>query len=294
MLTSKKERTMLNKIKKISNPLTVIAIFAGIAEVSGSSVLPFLESSNQTVFIFFVMGFPTLLICLFFATLNWNHKVLYAPTDFREDKSFLETIRKQTPQEISDSLERKSKESINIGEDITVIKRRAEIPINKDEEKKKEHSITFLSRPSFLPKFISLLAEDLALRKMEQEFHVSINRDIRFGQDSTVMLDGIAQKDGTIIAFEVKYFRTPLLAQKMMANFIFQGGRFVEEAEKVHKDARFILIAVVDFEGNQLPEFEDRLRNAIKLNKYEGHIEYRLLDFNNLKREFGLSEESSM
>jgi hypothetical protein len=30
-----------------------------------------------------------LLVCLFFLTLNFNHRVLYAPSDYREDRSFL-------------------------------------------------------------------------------------------------------------------------------------------------------------------------------------------------------------
>jgi hypothetical protein len=40
---------MLESIKKISNPLTIIAIFAGLAEVSGTVVLPFLKDDSQSV-----------------------------------------------------------------------------------------------------------------------------------------------------------------------------------------------------------------------------------------------------
>ena len=73
----------------IKNPLTIIAIFAGIAEVSGTLVLPFISAANQQTFIYFLMGFPILLILLFFATLNFNHKVLYAPSDYENEDNFV-------------------------------------------------------------------------------------------------------------------------------------------------------------------------------------------------------------
>ena len=45
---------MVEKIGTIKNPLTIIAIFAGIAEVCGTTVLPFISAANQQLFIFFI------------------------------------------------------------------------------------------------------------------------------------------------------------------------------------------------------------------------------------------------
>ena len=83
----------MNKYGHIKNPLTVVAIFAGIAEVSGTVVMPFISPVNQATYIWFLMIFPTLLVAIFFLTLNFNHTVLYAPSDFREDQSFLEALK---------------------------------------------------------------------------------------------------------------------------------------------------------------------------------------------------------
>jgi len=80
---------MLEKIGPVKNPLTIIAIFAGISEVCGSIVLPFIQQENQLIFIYFLMYFPTLLILLFFLTLNFNHKVLYSPSDYRDEDNFI-------------------------------------------------------------------------------------------------------------------------------------------------------------------------------------------------------------
>lgn len=81
---------MLDKIGHIKNPLTVIAMFAGIAEVSGAVVLPWLEKDVQETYVLFLMGFPCLLVLLFFVTLWLNHTVLYAPSDFKDDKNFMD------------------------------------------------------------------------------------------------------------------------------------------------------------------------------------------------------------
>lgn len=80
---------MLEKVGKVSNPLTVIAIFAGISEISGTIVLPKLSEYNQFVFIWFVMLFPVILISAFFYVLWHKHRVLYSPSDYKEDASFL-------------------------------------------------------------------------------------------------------------------------------------------------------------------------------------------------------------
>ena len=75
---------------RISNPLTIIAIFAVITEVAGTVVLPFVTDSLQSVFIWYVMGFPVVLVLLFFITLNFNNKALYAPSDFDNEQNFMD------------------------------------------------------------------------------------------------------------------------------------------------------------------------------------------------------------
>ena len=87
---------MLERIKRVNNPLTVIAIFAGIAEISVTVALKFLTPELQAIFIWFVMGFSVLLVVLFFLTLNFNHAVLYAPSDFKNEEVFLAVLRSRT------------------------------------------------------------------------------------------------------------------------------------------------------------------------------------------------------
>lgn len=84
---------MTEKVGLIKNPLTIIAIFAGIAEVSGTIVLPFIASMNQELFIYFLIFFPSILVILFFITLNFNNKVLYAPSDYTDENNYIKINR---------------------------------------------------------------------------------------------------------------------------------------------------------------------------------------------------------
>lgn len=85
----------------IKNPLTIIAIFAGIVEVSSTGVLPFLSESTQEVYIWFLIGFPSLLVISFFLTLNFNNTVLYSPSDYKEDESFLKSNPKSNVSDVT-------------------------------------------------------------------------------------------------------------------------------------------------------------------------------------------------
>lgn len=74
---------------KIQNPLTIIAIFAGIAEVAGTAVLLGLPIELQRVFVWFVMLFPIILVISFFLVLIFKTNVLYAPGDFSDEKNYM-------------------------------------------------------------------------------------------------------------------------------------------------------------------------------------------------------------
>jgi hypothetical protein len=98
---------------RVSNPLTVIAIFAGLAEAFATVALIYVPHDIQQIFVYFVMAFPALLVVLFFCILNWNHTVLYAPSDFEDEAMYLESIRlKAIKSEIIGTLTTADKDSV--------------------------------------------------------------------------------------------------------------------------------------------------------------------------------------
>ena len=80
---------MVTKHGWVRNPLSVIAIFAGVAEICGAAVLPQLEGEVQAKFMIFVMFFPCALVGLFFYILWFKAKVLYAPADYKDDANYM-------------------------------------------------------------------------------------------------------------------------------------------------------------------------------------------------------------
>lgn len=78
--------------RKISNPMTIIAIFATLSETSAAVSLPFLDNDEREIYIWFLISFPFYLLFLFFATLNFNYRSLYAPSDFKEEKHFIKIL----------------------------------------------------------------------------------------------------------------------------------------------------------------------------------------------------------
>ncbi|MHC8328604.1 hypothetical protein [Pseudomonas sp. LB1P83] len=77
---------------RITNPMTIIAIFATLSETSAAISLPFLDNEEREVYIWFLISFPFYLLFLFFATLNFNYRSLYAPSDFEKGKHFIKAM----------------------------------------------------------------------------------------------------------------------------------------------------------------------------------------------------------
>lgn len=83
---------MTEKVNKINNPLTIIAIFAALAEVNATIAIGLIDPELHHIFIWFVIGFPSILVLLFFLTLNFNTRVMYSPSDYQNDDTFMKSL----------------------------------------------------------------------------------------------------------------------------------------------------------------------------------------------------------
>ena len=99
------------KITK-QNPLGIIAIFAGLSEVAGTVMIPYLSIDLQAVFIWFVMTFPILIVGLFFLVLYQKPQNFYSPDYYKDEQNFVATILKISRTEIDDLYNELSNEDI--------------------------------------------------------------------------------------------------------------------------------------------------------------------------------------
>lgn len=90
-----KENDRTNIVSAVTGPLKMIAVFATSSEVIGTLVVPFIDDTrNQLVLIAFLVVYPAILTFLFFFVLYKKHLVLYGPSDFSNQKDFLELTLK--------------------------------------------------------------------------------------------------------------------------------------------------------------------------------------------------------
>lgn len=258
-----------NKIGTIKNPLSVIAIFAGIAEISGTMVLPHIHEANQTLFIWFLMLFPFTLVILFFITLNWNHKVLYAPSDFKDEEHFV-NLQKATTSEILMKMEdelseqddeqesnqtgkEKLTEKINLKQASEIISstemKLSSGSISTKEERQLHSSIL---RNIHRQRMIEIrLLEDILINKLQSELGQKIERDMKLNESHRMMFDGVIKSGENITLIEVKRMNRNTMNRSSLIRLMdtFRGVySSLNDSEKKHFSLIFAIATDDDIE----------------------------------------------
>lgn len=225
---------MPENIKLVRNPLTIIAIFAGTAELCGTSVLPFISEHNQDRYVIFLMSFPSALLILFFITLWLNHKVLYAPSDFENEENFFRALK---PAEAKDVEEKEKKEIQEIQ-----FEQKAQIKTDSSRARAAARTGATIKLKSLREaKTRHSLAENLALNKIGHLLGCPIRRQVTFAASGRkFVFDGIAKQDNKLIAIEVKYFSEPTV---LLSRFRDTWLSILDAANRLPSDmkARFSL-----------------------------------------------------
>ena len=195
---------MVEKIGHVKNPLTVIAIFAAIAEISGTTVLPFIAAEYQGTYIWFLMLFPALLVILFFLTLNFNHRVLYAPSDYKDEKHF---FGKASPEEIKQKVEQEALIEISKDSDANEAQALDENDDLPDGPTVAEETPPVVSRAELVQSSLDFERQVLTnLKKSGIPFsYKSFNEEVSivFGSRK-LLIDGVIETDNVHYLIEVK------------------------------------------------------------------------------------------
>ncbi len=269
---------MNSKFGTVKNPLTIIAIFAGTAEVSGTAILPFLQPENQTLYVWFLMIFPLTIVIFFFITLNWNYKVLYAPSDFENEDNFVNILQKAS---ISELLNKETNEINDLVEHTQENATPAASNITLEGGISSEINI-LPSTPPTIDDLIESLAltndgistkeirrirnqimqklqhksmdeiryaETLALEKLEKELGVKIETGVKIQSNKgTYVFDGVIRQNNKLTGVEAIYFRD-------MNSISFNVRRITEKLENLprilsdeqRKDFSLIFVIVTDY-----------------------------------------------
>jgi hypothetical protein len=236
----------LTRTSSVRNPLTTIAIFAGIAEISGTVVLPHIAERNQEIFVWFLILFPVLLVVAFFTTLNLNHRVLYAPSDYKNEDNFLRAFQTASPTERANK----------ITEDIKEIENDSSLsqnyylmpgPIDKDPAGVKSNL-----RASYL------LAEELVITKLPKEFGGEVQRDARFEVDGrATIFDAMIILKSQWLLVEIKLVNNMFAIESRLRSIMNKLPKIRDMIDHLEEIPRLeVIVAIVsdfDIDKNRLP-----------------------------------------
>lgn len=280
---------MIEKIGVIKNPLTIIAIFAAIAEISGTSVLPFIMEKNQSVYVWFLIVFPLTLIILFFLTLNFNYKVLYAPSDYKDETKFVNSLPQGSGSEKLSKIEKEIVESdqeadapqlavpeLDIEHDHPVVEGVGGTPMNVEPSVSlvdKNKNITRSQLNDIVRQVKSaakqkrreyLELENLALDRVAPQFPGELQRDVKLAND--VLVDGVLGSHYGVKIIEVKIFKDEN----------FDMDSLIESLSQIHYSASsffanrsiqhsIVLVVVFEnvFDKNKISEIDKTIRSRV-------------------------------
>jgi hypothetical protein len=127
-----------------------------------------------------------------------------------------------------------------------------------------------------------IVAEDLALRQIQQEEQVPIMRHVSLGD---VPFDAVLVKQEMIICAEVSFLVAPELRQERIDSMMRKMARVKRVIEQMGVAMRVRLMVVLVTQLNA--EDEDRLRKSLNTKRFSDtpvDVDIRLLDFEALQR----------
>lgn len=258
------------------NPLGIIGLFIALVYGIAGLVLSFsaqhLAESERLALVCFLVVFPFAILAAFFRLVTHHHWKLYAPFDFPDKDGFYRTM---TPDEQRRRLEADVKE---IQQDET-----PSLSDTKDEGAEDEKGRTDVPREISIRQTYAL-AEELAIREIETEFGVPVQRNLAVGSS---LLDGVATMHGILTAIEVKFVRGREWKRR--------AREALRRASDLSLPAEMPLLIAFVVESVSSEEVEGfSIEYARTLGLWQtGHTRYmKVYDFDKLKTKYGFRSET--
>ncbi|WP_298943869.1 hypothetical protein [uncultured Psychromonas sp.] len=262
----------------VRNPLGIIALFIsliyGFASLLLDSSAEKLTVAERWPLILFIVFFPIFVLITFYKLVTKHHGKLYAPADFKDDKSFLRTL---SPEEQEEKLENEVNESLGTQEDLTLEENINVVKNIKDLEKenreREERKKTYLEFREELKNI-----ESSVIKSIASEFKINAEVNVGIGE-TEVKFDAFLPNNSEKLTFlEVKAFRSSHTSMMILDRILYQSliaDRFFSSKFKL------ILAVVYFFDEKELSRFENVWRR--KIDKSPVDIELRFLHISQVK-----------
>jgi hypothetical protein len=261
----------------VKNPLGIVALFISliysIANLLLGATASTLTPDERKPLIVFIVLFPVLVLGVFYYLVSRHHGKLYAPGDYKEDKSFLRTlsveerqqkldleIREQVPQEPAPP-EHSSLPNTENAEP------RGDIAQADVSEKVAPDILYELPRPRayripeptlYLSREEYRLVESIGVALLEKELGTA-ERDVAIS-DSGISFDAVWRHSDGLTFGEVKTLRNPARVSTMLERVLY-GAVIAQNILKMK--VKLIVIVVYYFEPSELPPVESAWQKKV-------------------------------
>jgi hypothetical protein len=247
----------------VKTPITVIGAFIfliyGCVNWLLGSTATHLDRSQIWVLLGFIVSLPFVVLFVFYWLLTRHHEKLYAPSDFRSDKSFFNFVRHAKPAEIDNRLVEDAEAWVN-EETVTEIM-------------KQPPSAETIAPLTQIKNRIAK-ANDGAIKYFEREFGVHADRNVEIG-DTGAHYDALLFDAVEPILIEVKVLLSDDLkrAEGQMRVTLDMNTR---ARDYFHGKVRIIVVFVCCFSMSKLSPLEKRLRDQLSTSRQK--IELRFIE----------------
>lgn len=257
---------ILNSAKGFAkNPLGIIALFIsliyGFACLVLSTVSSNLEPYERIPLIWFLVIFPVIIMLSFLFLVTKHHRKLYGPSDFKDERIFLETM--------------------DIKSQKDTLRETIESVVYNEQSKSKYQQLKNEKLKGFL------ISENLSLRLLEKEYKSPLRRNVRF-KGHKHSFDGIIETQEEFIGIEIKYFDKleSEFFEPIALHYKRKLHSFLRVARQFSPNKNHLLELII-ISNENIDEFKKILDETLKI---EPSINTRYIRYSELKQQFGIME----
>lgn len=266
------------------NPLGIIALFIVLIYGFASLVIGLstegLKPEQKEPLIWFLVAFPFVVLFVFAWLVSKHHAKLYAPKDYREDRGFLQTLTTEEKETRVKNEILATAPEVDTGD----VEPEASPTGHAEDEVRSQPPVSEPRRSYSEVRHRYQQAENLAIKKLEQEFGKTITRDVKFmRQGSTVSFDGAIVGSDEITLVEIFFIRNVFIMPYKIDATFYKAVLVGSEMGRSGYSVTLFLVFVTDMPEDQVDRLKRRVERLSSEHKF--HLETRFFDFSDLKEE---------
>lgn len=231
----------------VKNPIGIIALFISLIYAFANLLLGAtagtLDHAERFPLIAFIVLFPVVVLGVFYLLVTRHHGKLYAPGDYKDDKSFLRTL---TQEERELKLEKEAQE-VQEAQDAQAPCQ----PEQSDAQRPAQNTQQTAQRASDIRNELQLV-ESLTVSKFESEFKQRAERDVGVGSGG-VNFDAFFDIGGKFTFLEIKIGRHPATFNMMLDRILYNA---IVADRFLNSNFKLIVALVHDFSATELARIE--------------------------------------